>query len=135
MSAPPRRRTARARLYSQLASVSVSSVKKRRPALLARHFRPLEIRRLSARPAASVAGVLALKRAGVLLWRSMKSGRAATERDFVFAHARSGAVRLSACPAIGREAPAAVRRRVLVSLSHTRANAYGLLVYRGGAHA
>jgi phosphopantetheinyl transferase (holo-ACP synthase) len=128
-------REAGSRLYSQLASVTVSSVKSRLPALLARHFQPVEIRHLSTRPAASVAGFLALKRAGVLLWRGMQSGRAPTERDFVFGHTRSGAVRLSACPAMRHETPAAVRRRVHASLSHTRDNAYGLLVYRKGAHA
>lgn len=113
-------------LRSALEVVSIAEVERERDALGARCFGDEELLALSKRRAQTTAGFLAAKRALVRLFA--EPGRPPLgEKDFVLTHKPSGAPHLASLPpalqALGR---------VRVSISHTRAYAYGLAVLERG---
>jgi phosphopantetheinyl transferase (holo-ACP synthase) len=101
-------------------SLEVAVVEAGRERIVAEHFSPAEIADLGARRVQSLAGFLALKRALARLWAGTAAAAAAAPRDFELGHHDSGAPRVVAAP------PGGVP---LVSISHTRAWAYGLAAF------
>lgn len=106
-------------LRTRLASFAIADIEARRDEVAAAQFSPEEIAGLGKRRIQSLAGALALKEALAELWREAGLGSPAA-REFVVGHLASGAPVLIALP--GGIAP----ERVAVSISHTRAFAYGL---------
>jgi hypothetical protein len=90
-------------------------------------FSPPEVRDLENRPAQSWAGFLAVKRALIALTRDC-TGIDCTEADFVLGHESSGAPVLLDMPGQLRSSGS-----IAISVSHTRAHAYGLAVLEPGS--
>ncbi|HEY5997766.1 MAG TPA: 4'-phosphopantetheinyl transferase superfamily protein [bacterium] len=102
---------------SRLKSLAVAAAARGRAQIEARHFSPAELADLGERSVQSVAGFLALKSALVVLWADA-GAPLPVPRDFELRHQPGGApVVVSAPPGPGG---------VHVSISHTRAWAYGL---------
>ncbi len=111
------------RLVSAVAVVSIAETTAGREQVEAECFTPVELAELRGRAVQSLAGWLALKRA--LADLSARLGRdSATPRDFVLTRAASGA------PQLCRPHPLEGAVEPFISISHTRAWAYGLAVAR-----
>ena len=110
------------------ASLPITTVAAERDELEAAHFSPRERAELAGRHVQSVAGRLALKRALCELFASVQPGVALSPRDFEITDSPTGAPVLGPLPATLRDAPAARRGRLFVSIAHSKAQAVGLVV-------
>ena len=119
---------ARRRVTTYVCVVRIAEVRDQAAELLARHFAPEEAAGLAVKPAQSLAGALALKRALVQLFREADPRAEVTERDFHLTHDGDGAPRVIGWPGSARAAvaPCAVR----VSISHSRTTACGVAAYQ-----
>jgi phosphopantetheinyl transferase (holo-ACP synthase) len=115
--------------------VALSSARRRRSSLQKRHFAQSEARHFAQRPLQSFAAALALKRAAVRLFTSLAPRRTFRESDFVFGHDTGGRPLMIRFPALRKPPRRYLKEHVRVSVSHTRANAYGAIMFeeRGDA--
>jgi phosphopantetheinyl transferase (holo-ACP synthase) len=105
-----------------LESVAVEAVAADRERIAAADFTPAELEAIAGRRVQTLAGLLALKRALVALYRAAAPARPCRPVDFVLAHRESGAPYVALAPPLPAGGPPAV------SISHTRGWAYGLAV-------
>jgi phosphopantetheinyl transferase (holo-ACP synthase) len=123
----------RSRVCSFLESASIAETRRTLAVVLARDFSPAEANSLRAGPVQTVAGFLALKRAVIAAARALSPDTELREREVVLRHDASGAPRLLRVPA--RLEKKVQRRRLFVSISHTRETAWGLVSYQEARRA
>jgi phosphopantetheinyl transferase (holo-ACP synthase) len=112
---------------SYLAMVPVAHAKRYRSRWLRRYFTLAEARDLTTRPAQSLAGAVALKRAVKRLIRELAPRRRIGELSIGVGHARDGAPALTRVPAVGTRSGRALLAALHVSVTHTARNAYGVV--------
>lgn len=108
-----------------LESVAVARVAADRERIAAAAFTAAEIAAIDGRRVQTLAGLFALKKALVALYRHAAPAVPCQPVDFVLAHRESGAPYLAFAPPLPGGAPPAV------SISHTRGWAYGLAALPG----
>jgi phosphopantetheinyl transferase (holo-ACP synthase) len=113
------------RVLSFLGSAMIDEVERGWSHIAASCFAAGELSHLESRPLQTAAGFLATKRALLMLFEATEPRAELSERDFVLTHAENGAPRLVSVPDAGcyeHLGTAAIR----ISISHTKACAYGL---------
>jgi phosphopantetheinyl transferase (holo-ACP synthase) len=125
----PARRAARG-IDAALESVDVGAAAAARETVLAQHFRQSEVEALAGRHVRSVAGWLAAKRAVLALLGRLLPELRLTERDVVIARGPSGRPVVRRVAELSFQSDSSRIRdfRISLSISHTRARAWGLAV-------
>ena len=117
-------------VHSVIEKVTVREFKENRKTLLARHFVPSEIEELHTRSDKTASGLLAVKKALVLLCKNISPQSSFTEQSFQLSHELNGAPCIIAFPQISTGSKKIPNEDFYISITHNRSNAYGLAAFQ-----
>ena len=115
-------------VISAIKEISIGQCENGREAYLAAYFTDGERGAAQGRPAQSIAGICAVKQALAALCRSLCTEGIFREKAFEIVHTPDGAPRIGRFPDFSVGNRTYTKETFSISISHTRATAYGLAV-------
>ncbi len=113
-------------IYSITEQVSIDTFKHEFTTLRDSCFNDEELQELEERPLQSKAGVYAIKKALVNLYKTLLKAEQVTEKMFIISHKKNGAPRIKKAPNIPKSLNRFSKKNIHISISHNRDHAYGL---------